>query len=107
MIYRNLDGVYFRVYRDDKWQSICFTDLTEDEAEAVTKDRSEEWLTSLYEELVKVLLEIKHCINNQSVDNAICLVLESISVLTIREKLFTIKNVIKNLADYYDIINEE
>lgn len=107
MIYRNLDGVYFRIYRDEQWQSICFTDLTEDEVEAVIKDRSEEWLNSLYEELVKVLLEIKKCINSQSVDNAICLLFESISVLTLKEKLFTIKNVIRNLADYYDIVNKE
>lgn len=32
---RNLDGVYFRVKRDDKWQNICFTDLTEDEREVL------------------------------------------------------------------------
>lgn len=107
MIYRNLDGIYFRIYRDNKWQNICFTDLTENETEAVIKDRSEEWLNSLYEELVKVLLEIKKCINSQSVDNAINLVLESISVLTTKEKLFTIKNVIRNLADYYNIVNKE
>lgn len=25
---RNLDGVYFRVERDGKWQNICFSDLT-------------------------------------------------------------------------------
>ena len=27
----NLDGVYFRVKRDDRWQNICFTDLTDEE----------------------------------------------------------------------------
>lgn len=30
---RNLDGIYFRVKRDDKWQNICFSDLTADERE--------------------------------------------------------------------------
>ena len=27
----NLDGVYFRVKRNGKWDNICFSDLTEDE----------------------------------------------------------------------------
>ena len=44
---RNLDGAYFRVYRDGKWQSICFSDLTEDEMNEVLKNRNEEWLKSL------------------------------------------------------------
>ena len=32
-IKRNLDGVYFRVYRNGTWQNICFTDLTIQERE--------------------------------------------------------------------------
>lgn len=28
---RNLDGYYFRVERNGKWQSICWSDLTEEE----------------------------------------------------------------------------
>lgn len=44
---RNLDGAYFRVLRDDKWQDICFSDLTEDEMNEVLKNRNEEWLKSL------------------------------------------------------------
>ena len=43
---RNLDGAYFRVYRDDKWQSICFSDLTENEMNIVLLNRNEEWLKS-------------------------------------------------------------
>ena len=30
---RKLDGVYYRVKRDDEWQNICFSDLTPDERE--------------------------------------------------------------------------
>ena len=30
---RRLDGVYYRVKRDGKWQNICFSDLTPDERE--------------------------------------------------------------------------
>ena len=34
----NLDGIYFRVERDGKWQSLCVSDLTLDELKSVTKD---------------------------------------------------------------------
>ena len=44
---RELDGVYFRVERDGKWQNICFTDLTEEEIETVVGERSTEWWKSL------------------------------------------------------------
>ena len=44
---RKLDGVYFRVERDGKWQNICFTDLTEEEIETVVGERSTEWWKSL------------------------------------------------------------
>lgn len=47
MINRDLDGVYFRVERDGKWQSICFSDLTEEEMKSVLKDRSAEWLEAM------------------------------------------------------------
>ena len=44
---RNLDGVYFRVKRDDTWQSICFSDLSDNEMEEVMQDRPVEWLKSM------------------------------------------------------------
>lgn len=44
---RNLDGVYFRIKRDNSWQNICFSDLTEEEMEDVMKDKSEEWLRNM------------------------------------------------------------
>lgn len=44
---RNLDGVYFRVYRDGKWQSLCFSDLTNDEREEVIQDKPVEWLKQM------------------------------------------------------------
>lgn len=28
---RDLDGVYFRTRRDEKWCDICFSDLTDEE----------------------------------------------------------------------------
>lgn len=46
-INRNLDGAYFRVERDGKWESICFSDLTENEMKIVMKDKDMDWLQSL------------------------------------------------------------
>lgn len=40
---RNMDGIYFRVERNGKWQNICFTDLTLDEIDEVIGERSAEW----------------------------------------------------------------
>ena len=55
---RNLDGAYFRVLRDGKWQSICFSDLTEDEMNEVLKNRNEEWLKSLCIHLGRALRDV-------------------------------------------------
>ena len=46
-INRELDGCYFRIFRDGKWQSICFSDLTKQEREDIIKDKDEKWLKSL------------------------------------------------------------
>lgn len=55
---RNLDGVYFRIKRDNKWQNICFSDLTEDERNEMMKDRSVECLQSLCNILANKLKDI-------------------------------------------------
>lgn len=55
---RELDGVYFRVERDGKWQNICFTDLTEKERDEVLKERTPEWLVSLCRRLADVVREL-------------------------------------------------
>lgn len=44
---RELDGCYFRVQRNGKWEPICFSDLTESEREQVLAGKGEEWLKSL------------------------------------------------------------
>lgn len=44
---RDLDGVYFRVKRGNKWESVCFSDLTDEERHEMCVGRSEEWLVSL------------------------------------------------------------
>jgi len=44
---RNLDGCYFRIERDGKWQNICFSDLNMAERDKVMEGKSVEWLKSL------------------------------------------------------------
>ena len=55
---RNLDGVYFRVKRDDEWQNICFSDLTDNEMEEVMQNRSDEWLKNMCKILGKTIRNI-------------------------------------------------
>lgn len=46
-VIHGIDGVYFRVQRNNRWEDICFSDLTEAEQDEMMKDRSEIWLKSL------------------------------------------------------------
>lgn len=46
-----MDSVYFRVKRNGTWDSVCFSDLTEDEMEDVFKDKNVDW----YQQLCKIL----------------------------------------------------
>lgn len=55
---RNLDGVFFRVRRNDKWENICWTDLTNEERALVSKDRPIEWWQGLTEILTNVIVDI-------------------------------------------------
>lgn len=55
---RELDGVYFRIKRNDKWDNICFSDMTENEMYEVIKDKDVVWLKSLCIILGKTLKEI-------------------------------------------------
>lgn len=43
---RDLDGVYFRVKRGKRWESVCFSDLTDEEMDVVLEGHSVEWLKS-------------------------------------------------------------
>ena len=58
MINRNLDGIYFRVERDGKWQNLCFSDLTEEEQKKVLKDKSPEFVLQIALNMAKRLREI-------------------------------------------------
>jgi len=58
MLERNLDGIYFRIKRDDKWMNLCFTDLTEEEREKVLKDKSQDFVLQLALAMAKRLREV-------------------------------------------------
>lgn len=55
---RNLDGIYFRINRDGRWQNICYSDLTLEERDEVCKGRGREWLRSVADILADRLKEI-------------------------------------------------
>ena len=55
---RELDGMYFRVERNGKWQNVCFTDMTRDEQEDAVKDRGIQWLNSMIFNLADVVRNI-------------------------------------------------
>lgn len=41
---RNLDGIYLRVKRGDKFDSVCLSDMTEDELKEALPPEKGEWL---------------------------------------------------------------
>ena len=55
---RNLDGVYFRIKRDGKWDNICFSDLTEEERNEVMSGKTVEWFMNLCNILVNTIRKI-------------------------------------------------
>ena len=54
-VQRNLDGCYFRVERNGKWQNICFSDLTEEERNKIMADKKTQWFISLANHLADSL----------------------------------------------------
>lgn len=55
---RNLDGVYFRVNRDGKWDNVCFSDMTKEERNKVMENRDIEWLKSMCQILAGTIADI-------------------------------------------------
>ena len=55
---RDLDGIYFRVKRGQRWESVCFSDLTDEEMDAVLEGRSVEWLKSVCKILGRTIKRI-------------------------------------------------
>jgi len=44
---RNLDGVYFRVKRAGNWETVAFSDLSENDMRLMLRDKPQEWLINL------------------------------------------------------------
>lgn len=44
---RNLDSVYFRIKRNNKWMTVCFSDLTDEEKEKMGDGKTLEWWKKL------------------------------------------------------------
>lgn len=57
----DLDGIYFRVERDGKWQSLCVSDLTLEELKSVTKDWDCNQLAIVAKELSCTLKGLFNC----------------------------------------------
>lgn len=55
---RDLDRIYFRVKRGEKWDNVCFSDLTDEEMDEILKDRNEEWLKSVCKILGRTIRDI-------------------------------------------------
>ena len=55
---RNLDGVFFRVKREDGYESVCFSDLTEEEMRKVLKGKKKDWLFEMCITLGKTIADI-------------------------------------------------
>ena len=56
--FRNLDEVYFRVKRNKRYISVCFSDLTEEEMNEVMKNRDIEWLKNMCKIMAKTIRNI-------------------------------------------------
>lgn len=55
---RDLDGIYFRVKRGQRWESVCFSDLTDEEMDKVLEGHSVQWLKSTCKILGRTIRDI-------------------------------------------------
>ena len=56
---RDLDGIYFRVKRNNRWESVCFSDLTDEEMDKVLEGRSVQWMKNTCKNLGKTIRSIR------------------------------------------------
>ena len=77
----DLDGIYFRVERDGKWQSLCVSDLTLEELKSVTKDWDCKQLTVVAKELSCTLKGLFNCPSVRSDKASLLRAIADISVV--------------------------
>lgn len=57
-INRELDNIYFRVKRGKHWESVCFSDLSDEEMDKVLEGHSVQWLKSVCKILGRTIKRI-------------------------------------------------
>ena len=67
-IIRELDGIYFRVNREDRWVNICWTDLTWKEREEISIDKPLEWWKEMALCLTRTLRDIGDYLDIQKIE---------------------------------------
>ena len=55
---RNLDGIYYRVKRGEKWENVCLSDLTDEERRPFLEKLNKEGLISCVDHLCDCLKEV-------------------------------------------------
>lgn len=55
---KELDGIYYRVKRDNQYVNICLSDLTQEEREEILSKKPIEYLYAIIEVLVSRLREL-------------------------------------------------
>lgn len=55
---RNLDGVYFRVKRGERFENVCFSDLTPEERDNICRPRTKEWMQKMLYIMADTIAEI-------------------------------------------------
>ena len=63
---RNLDGIYFRVERDGRWQNVCYSDMEQAERDEIARKRAEnstieeqaQWWRSMADALADALYDM-------------------------------------------------
>lgn len=58
MVNRDLDGIYFRVKRGNRWESVCFSDLSDEEMDVVLEGHTADWLKSVCKILGRTIRRI-------------------------------------------------
>ena len=102
-MYRNLDGIYFIVKRDDKWQNICFTDLTNEETSAILKDRDDSWLSSMLEVLLNVYDNVVSVVSDEEFNDIKDLLIDYRMFNSLKFRVIALQKNIKIVAHCADI----
>lgn len=51
----DMDGIYFRIKRNNKYENVCFSDLTNEERAVVCSNKQIEWF-------IRVAYHLAHCL---------------------------------------------